>query len=242
MGDRKPQKGGRARVTFEAEYEGEGRDGQPARVKVVKGGMPALVSVADGSVFEVLEFADDPKVGEVRREDHNGGHSVWQVEENEDGHRFWRCTHSTAPGNRGATLPLPNDYAWPVIGAVPGTPAAEQTVTANQVEQWETDDLELAIDPHEPVVLTRAASAPPRVFKSDGPEPPADVKALEWLDLAETADQYPYVIRVGYGWLWSTSATHLKSLGQHGAFVPATPRAWAEAVRGNDGRYREVQP
>lgn len=79
------------------------------------------------------------------------------------------------------------------------------------------------------------AQREPRVFRSDGPEPPEDVNALEWLDI-QKRDQYLYLIRVGSGWLWSRMANRLAP--EH----RATPNDWCDAVRGSGGRFQEVFP
>ena len=70
----------------------------------------------------------DP-VGTVRREDYDGGYSIWlRARTTVDG-EFWVCIHasSSAPGNPGMAWegwgPI-EDYTA-IIGAVPGTPAAE---------------------------------------------------------------------------------------------------------------------
>lgn len=74
----------------------------------------------------------DP-VGTVRREDHEGGYSIWirvgrSMFEGYGSNAVvfvkpaWRCVYSTVNGNSGATFAEIPDF--PVIGAVPGTPAA----------------------------------------------------------------------------------------------------------------------
>ena len=99
--------------------------------------------IPEHATVEVLERAGDPAVGEIRREDHDGGHSIWQVEEHEDGERYWRCTYSTAKGNRGVTFELGQMLDLPVIGAVPGTPAAEaQQQIADALPDWERELIE----------------------------------------------------------------------------------------------------
>jgi hypothetical protein len=75
------------------------------------------------------------------------------------------------------------------------------------------------------------AQREPRVFRSDGPEPPRDVAAVEWL---EVESQYPYLIRVFGGWLWSQAANRLTP------DCNATPNTWAGAVASCAGTYREV--
>jgi hypothetical protein len=125
-----------------------------------------------------------------------------------------------------------------VIGVVPGTPAAEQSVSVEQVAQWETDDLELGDDGSEG--YARAVAEPqgwePRVFHSDGAEPPADVEALEWIDIPDPKLQYRYLVRVADGWLWSQSSADVTP------DFGASPARWTTAVGTNPGRYREVQP
>jgi hypothetical protein len=80
-------------------------------------------------------MADDP-IGTVRREDLGGSaYSIWlrmavavvvDYTRPVDVRGQWRCVHSTEPtcnGNYGAYSQSEVDE-WPVIGAVPGTPAA----------------------------------------------------------------------------------------------------------------------
>jgi hypothetical protein len=138
VSDRKPRKGDVVLVTFKAEYEGDGRDGSPPRVKVEKGGMPALISVADDSSFEVVEPADDPSkdpIGTVRQcpdADVVAVRTEW-CHEHESGSYRWRLP---ATGGARPTSVLVNDEhveGWPVIGAVPGTPAAEANPVPPQV-------------------------------------------------------------------------------------------------------------
>lgn len=78
-----------------------------------------------------------------------------------------------------------------------------------------------------------AASREPRVFQSDGPEPPADVNAVEWLSIDHPA-KLQYVRRVGSGWLWSRTPE------RPAPDYPATPNHWAAAVRSTPGEFREV--
>jgi hypothetical protein len=78
-------------------------------------------------------------VGTVKREDHEGGYSIWvrvgrSAPEWDKGSRkyvtaedfpVWLCVHSTTIGNLGYTFDdLPDSI--PTIGVVPGTPAAEE--------------------------------------------------------------------------------------------------------------------
>lgn len=72
-----------------------------------------------------------------------------------------------------------------------------------------------------------------QVFRSDGPEPPPGVMALEWLNHSNPTD-FRYLRRDGTGWLWSHSVT------QQIPDVRATPNDWVAAVRTCPGEYREV--
>lgn len=75
----------------------------------------------------------DP-VGTVRREEHEGGYSIWQRHQ-PDATRGneWTCVWSTARGNIECTAPHPAVADFPVIGAVPGTPAAEPDAADDEV-------------------------------------------------------------------------------------------------------------
>lgn len=74
-----------------------------------------------------------------------------------------------------------------------------------------------------------------RLFRSDGPEPPLDIAALEWIDRSDPT-QYPYLIRFGTGWLWSTAANRPQPE------LSAVPNVWSSAVLSSEGTYREVFP
>lgn len=73
---------------------------------------------------------------------------------------------------------------WPVIGSVPGTPAAEQLQDETPLPEWEMELLEQEAArrpgprPGPRVPRTLKSAREPRVFSSDGPEPPPDVVAL----------------------------------------------------------------
>lgn len=127
-----PRKGDRARVTYDGvvvQLDDHGR----VMAAQVEGEESVVVVPACASV-EVLERADDPsqdEVGTVRREEHreDGGQSVWQhvqfqLSATKAG-SHWVCTHSDHFGNLGESLTHDQVRDMPVIGAAPGTPAAE---------------------------------------------------------------------------------------------------------------------
>lgn len=75
-------------------------------------------------------MADDP-IGTVRREEHEGGYSIWQrLHPNATPGNEWMCVWSTVWQNIEATLPHGAAGAFPVIGAVPGTSAAAGLLAA----------------------------------------------------------------------------------------------------------------
>lgn len=125
-----PQPGDRVRVVIDGVYERPGPSDTWVD-HVIVNEYAGSVSVPRGAAVEVLERADDPKVGELRRENHDddSGHSIWQVQENYDGERFWCCVYSTAPGNRDVQFPLEKMLDLPVVGYVPGSPAAYAAAT-----------------------------------------------------------------------------------------------------------------
>lgn len=80
----------------------------------------------------------DP-IGTVRREEHEGGFSIWakvaQAQVIMPNSQIvmaaeWLCVYSTAEGNCGERLNrfLVERASNPVVGFIPGTPAAEQVV------------------------------------------------------------------------------------------------------------------
>lgn len=158
------------------------------------GGKYGTVTYPADSTVEVVEPADDPSrdlVGAVRRSP--GGRVAHKIDTDEQPWAEY-ITGFTSYVWRGDA-----DVAgWAPIGAVPGTPAAandpvaflrEVTKAARHVGETDADYQDRMM-------------GEPRVFRSDGPEPPADVKVLEWLDI-DDASQFRFVRRVSNGWLWS---------------------------------------
>ena len=86
-------------------------------------------------------------VGTVRREEHEGGYSLFALVEKavvEIGRPFpyktsvWLCIHSTASGNCGETISFEQAERHPVIGYIPGTPAFDEDMR----QVWNQDDTE----------------------------------------------------------------------------------------------------
>lgn len=72
--------------------------------------------------------ATDP-IGTVRREDYAVGYSVWlRFSPSASIGNEWTCVHSTDWRHVESTLPHVDVAAFPVIGVVPGTPAADATL------------------------------------------------------------------------------------------------------------------
>lgn len=72
-----------------------------------------------------------------------------------------------------------------------------------------------------------------RVFRSDGPEPPQDVKAL--LD-AEDTTRMPYLLRIDDGWVWSSVLYEVQTDDDK-------PRPWSSrAVTAMSRELRELIP
>lgn len=142
-----------------------------------------LDQLADLDVLGYRALADDPStnpVGTVRRQDlKDGGYTVWQVWANQYGDRTWRVSWSTNPVARSFVRSDADVVGFPVIGAAPGTPAAE--AAQRQIVEQE-------------------AVTEPRVFQADGPEPPTDVDNLEVLHLVGAQNHKRYLRRGGIGW------------------------------------------
>lgn len=224
-GQQKPCKGDKVRVTFDAVYAVE-----EAYFHVLDetDGRGSVVRVPTFATVEVLERADDPKVGQLRREDHDGGHSIWQVQENYDGdERFWCCIYSTAQGNRDVHYQLDRMLDLPVIGTVPGTPAWD----AEQAEIEHADCFEPEPGPRKPVPLSEIF--PPRLFKACSKtgaveEPPESVKAV-------VDNQGDRLRREGDGWIGYGSE------GSSGDFgYPAFVKPWGDHVAAMYAPYTEV--
>lgn len=120
----------RVRVTFDSYY---------MDVAIAMWHNTPLLQMA---AIELLERADDPsrdEIGTVRREDYDAGHSIWQcvAHPTDPGETAWFCAYTTDPGNCGRRMDHADLCDVPVIGAVPGTPAAE----AQAAELKEAEEL-----------------------------------------------------------------------------------------------------
>jgi hypothetical protein len=229
VSDRTPQPGDRVRITYEAEYrsdwEAVGKDG--------------TVTYPADAVVEVVEPADDPSqspIGEVRREDHDKpgdppGFSLWQkvVMPTIGAHpgterQRWLCVLSSAPGNRGEYLDDDDVVGTPVIGAVPGTPAAE----AQLHNMGYCGTCKVVHYKREPAVQPSPHGWEPRVFHAKGDdlpdEPPEDVASV--VDV-----QGDHLDRMGAVWI-----------GRGGDGYPLIAKAWENHVLAKYAPYREVQP
>lgn len=116
MTGRMPQPGDRVRVSFEGEYVRKA-DGDH---HIVKADHDWCHETPNGAVVEVLEPADDPSkspIGEVRR---SSTAAVTVIKVGDTVATRWQAVETDAS--------LGNEFVagWEVIGAVPGTPAAEQ--------------------------------------------------------------------------------------------------------------------
>jgi hypothetical protein len=229
VSDRKPQPGDRVRVTYEGTFRTVGNSGRFAIADC--GDHDHWYRPVDVEV-EVLESADDPSkdpvwtVRTVEPPPYPGVDSNIVIKFGQD---HWMFPYRNGYGR----LDWAGVKSSRVVGVVPGTPAAEQSVSAEQVGQWEADDLELSIDPHEPVVLVQAdTSREPRVFSSDGPEPPPDVKAVVAVDHKDYP--HPFFVRFGEGWSCSPSVTASKG-------DRANPVPWVRTqYYGLGSSFREV--
>lgn len=122
-------------------------------------------------------------------------------------------------------------------------PVGDAGLTVSRRVQLVDDRTRLRHDTHQTLGRTMRTRAPypklatlvvvSRMFSVNGGEPPATVRVLEWVDTPDTSD-FPYLRRVGSGWLWSYSAT------EQIPDVPATPNDWAGAVGACVGLLREV--
>lgn len=259
VSDRKPQKGDRVRITYEAEYrngwEAVGKDG-------------TVTYPADATV-ELLEPTDDPSkdpVGALRREDVTGEphFNIWQRVANP---MRWLCTHSTATGMVGEVLQSDQVTGFEVIGSVPGTPAAEANPVPPQVlvrvkEMLTNGQKSRAVKALREACFglglkearAYAESLPewavgdralgdqirdglelsphgwePKVWHSTGEEPPRDGRCLEYIDISDNV--LHYLKNFGDMWLWVETPDAPDPRPEIGQWPPNHP-----------GRYREVQP
>lgn len=200
------------------------------------------LGIPDTAVVELIEAADDPSKDpfDTVRRGPNGAIAVcMHVTRNSDDYRRgWRLTRGSAE------LTDTQVAGWERVGVVPGTPAAESDVPMGNAEARETCTLDDCVaaprcSSGATVWHTKTDECGPqqrelRVFQSDGPEPPSDVKVLEWL-VAREPTQWRFLHRVGDGWLWSNDGA---APDRHGA----TPNTWSGAVFMCAGQYREVRP
>lgn len=152
--------------------------------------------------LDILKFrapVDDPSkdpVGTVRREKHDEGFSVWlaSLDHNED--RYWVCVYSTAPGNRGQMLEDRYVGDTEVVSCLWGTPAAEAETREKSVniavlrEKIRREEIKQGL-------------REPRVFRSDGPEPPAGVDKLE---AVREVNGWTHLHRDGEHWRWANAS------------------------------------
>jgi len=144
--------------------------------------------------------------------------------------KVWRCIYSAVAGNFGLRLEANVPVGWPVIGAVPGTPAAEQHHEPVSPDGPSGQPFPPLPDPHVPVVLKRADTAP-RVFPADGPEPPVDVNQVRDKDGALLSRVSDADLWIGEGG-WSE--------GRNTYSERAKP--WCEHVLAKYEPYTEVLP
>lgn len=118
MSEPRYRKGDRVRITREITLNEVDADSLNA------GKTRSVLLSLDRSQVELVERADNPAndpIGTVRREDHDGGHSVFVKD---TGYHPWVCVFSTASGNTGGSLGNDEVVGMSVTGTVPGTPAA----------------------------------------------------------------------------------------------------------------------
>jgi hypothetical protein len=98
--------------------------------------------------------------------------------------------------------------------------------------EWDRDAAAVGADvplpEWEQELVEQEAARQQRVFRSDGPEPPQDVKTLEWIHYG--ASYARYLARNGDGWSW------VNAPGCAPAFDDA-PLSWSPAAHGS---FREV--
>ncbi len=182
---------------------------------------------------EILERADDPSrdtVGsrrEMPRNDQSRDDSApigpFAFKWSEDADEPWVWFRWDGP----QLLSNGTVADWPLSTPVASTPAAEAEKPAENSHENHCKDLAEAIYashiyPWKDLLLTArryavhamrdeaaaereeaAEAAEPRVFQSDGPEPPEDVTVLEWLDFNPEHFACRYVVRVPGGWAWT---------------------------------------
>jgi hypothetical protein len=170
-------------------------------------------SAPPGATVEVLEPADDPSndpvwtVRTVEPPPYPGVDSNIVIKFGQD---HWMYPYRNGYGR----LDWADVNSSRVIGVVPGTPAAEQHMhnagycgACNMVH-----DRREYVPPVEPEEIDASTLFPPpvgtapRVFKSDGPEPPADVTVLIDSKPDPEESSFPYLVRTRAGWCWSPSA------------------------------------
>jgi hypothetical protein len=115
VNERKPQPGDKVRVTIYYTVDPSGHY------------VGKSIADEDYVAVEVLEPADDPSkdpVGTLRREEKGGGFAVY-VKAGSPAGGTWVLIHTSEPGVLADRFPDGFVAGFPVVGSVPGTPAAE---------------------------------------------------------------------------------------------------------------------
>lgn len=222
----KPRPGDKVRATLPT-VDGVlvAADGQGVQLRLDDGSIHHL----PGADIHVLERADDRQVQQQPRR----RTFPYEVREWMDEEARVECFSGRDPGyvvhegvaigmTEAPTVRVQKDDGQIVSWVIGLTRRAQSDI--DELPDWERELLEQE-------AARPPAQREPRVFTSDGPEPPQDVVAVEWL---EVESQYPYLIRVFGGWLWSQAANRITP--DHGA----TPNNWSGAVASRAGSYREV--
>lgn len=167
MTGRTPNPGDHVRVTpnpFDGTLECDGSQGRLIQVRDEAGKFHAF-----GPGYATVEVISppEPEVGTLRRETlGTGGYSLWQVVEDVHGVREWKCTFSTEPAERNETLGLVEESpAWTPEDPVPGTPAAAQSVTVDEVAGWHESDEQLELSSERRLTCPGCGSADPSVTR-----------------------------------------------------------------------------
>lgn len=135
--------------------------------------------------LDILKFrapVDDPSkdpVGSLRREEHDDALVIY-MKTTSDANGWWTVVYSNAAGIIGKRFSDQFVAEFPVFDSCPGTPAAEVTVTGEDIDRWAEQD---------------ASTQGPEMWTGDGSEEPSHL-------VEKVVDAAGDVLtRVGDAWL-----------------------------------------
>lgn len=88
------------------------------------------------TINRMIDHAELDLPGLVRREDHEGGYTVWVRQPDGGMVGRWQTFWSTSSERAGRNWPTQMVQDWPIIGVIPFSPAAEQLHQCRHCDGW----------------------------------------------------------------------------------------------------------